>query len=54
VNLAGKLEIVGIFLEPLYYVSNHWSAGTPNITDSFDRTFGPQYYHFNRGVRGGS
>lgn len=22
---------------------------TPNITDGFDRTFGPQYFHFNKG-----
>ncbi|KAF2005154.1 polysaccharide lyase family 4 protein [Amniculicola lignicola CBS 123094] len=37
-----------------YLVSNHHGDGTPNITDGFDRTFGPQYYHFNKGPRGGS
>ena len=30
-------------------VSNHHGDGTPNITDGFGRTFGPQYFHFNRG-----
>ena len=30
-------------------VSNHHGEGTPNITDGFDRTFGPQYYFFNGG-----
>jgi rhamnogalacturonan endolyase len=29
--------------------SNHHGDSTPNITDGFDRTFGPQYYHFNKG-----
>jgi rhamnogalacturonan endolyase len=37
-----------------YLVSNHHGDGTPNITDGFDRTFGPQYYHFNKGPAGGS
>ncbi|KAL1866752.1 hypothetical protein VTK73DRAFT_4544 [Phialemonium thermophilum] len=37
-----------------YIVSNHHGDGTPNITDGFDRTFGPQYYHFNKGPVGGS
>jgi rhamnogalacturonan endolyase len=32
-----------------YMVSNHHGDQTPNITDGFDRTFGPQYYHFNSG-----
>lgn len=31
-----------------YLVSNHHGDQTPNITDGFDRTFGPQYYHFNK------
>jgi rhamnogalacturonan endolyase len=35
-----------------YMVSNHHGDGTPNITDGFDRTFGPQYFHFNKGARG--
>ncbi|KAI1847371.1 hypothetical protein JX266_006596 [Neoarthrinium moseri] len=37
-----------------YLVSNHHGDGTPNITDGFDRTFGPFYFHFNRGAVGGS
>ncbi|OTB09615.1 polysaccharide lyase family 4 protein [Hypoxylon sp. CI-4A] len=32
-----------------YIVSGHHGAPTPNMTHGFDRTFGPQYYHFNRG-----
>ncbi|CAN9430597.1 unnamed protein product [Alternaria alternata] len=32
-----------------YMVSNHHGIQTPNITDGFDRTFGPQYFHFNSG-----
>lgn len=32
-----------------YLVSNHHGEGTPNITNGFDRTFGPQYYLFNGG-----
>lgn len=32
-----------------YLVSNHHGEGTPNITNGFDRTFGPQYYFFNGG-----
>ncbi|KAI2483956.1 Polysaccharide lyase family 4 protein [Pyrenophora tritici-repentis] len=32
-----------------YMVSNHHGDQTPNITDGFDRTFGPQYFHFNAG-----
>ncbi|KAL5389165.1 hypothetical protein DPSP01_002479 [Paraphaeosphaeria sporulosa] len=31
-----------------YMVSNHHGDQTPNITDGFDRTFGPQYFHFNK------
>ncbi|KAF4554947.1 Rhamnogalacturonate lyase B-like protein [Elsinoe fawcettii] len=37
-----------------YLVSNHHGAGVPNITDGFDKTFGPQYYYFNKGEKGGS
>ena len=36
-----------------YIVSNHRGDGTPNITNGMDRTFGPQYYHFNKGPVGG-
>lgn len=32
-----------------YMVSNHHGDQTPNITNGFDRTFGPQYFHFNKG-----
>lgn len=32
-----------------YIVSNHHGAPTPNMTDGFDRTFGPGYYYFNKG-----
>ena len=35
-----------------YMVSNHHGAGTPNITDGYDRTMGPSYYHFNKGDAG--
>lgn len=37
-----------------YIVSNHHGNQAPNITDGFDRTFGPSYYHFNKGAAGGS
>ncbi|KAI2624141.1 polysaccharide lyase family 4 protein [Hypoxylon sp. NC1633] len=30
-----------------YIVSNHHGDQTPNITNGFDRTFGPQYLYFN-------
>lgn len=32
-----------------YIVSNHHGDQAPNMTAGFDRTFGPFYYHFNRG-----
>ncbi|KAK8127180.1 rhamnogalacturonate lyase C [Apiospora sp. TS-2023a] len=35
-----------------YMVSNHHGDGTPNITHGFDRTFGPQYFYFNKGPAG--
>ncbi|ROW02491.1 hypothetical protein VMCG_06068 [Cytospora schulzeri] len=35
-----------------YIISNHHGNQAPNITDGFDRTFGPSYYHFNRGESG--
>lgn len=31
-------------------VSGHYGAPVPNITHGFDRTWGPQYYHFNKGT----
>ncbi|KAI1200381.1 polysaccharide lyase family 4 protein [Nemania serpens] len=33
-----------------YLVSAHYGAPVPNITHGFDRTWGPQYYHFNKGT----
>jgi rhamnogalacturonan endolyase len=32
-----------------YLVSGHHGAPVPNITHGFDRTWGPQYYYFNKG-----
>jgi rhamnogalacturonan endolyase len=43
--LHSDLTVDGIVYN--YIVSNHHGNGTPNITHGFDRTFGPQYYHFN-------
>lgn len=37
-----------------YIVSNHHGDGTPNITHGFDRTFGPYYFHFNKGPVNGT
>jgi rhamnogalacturonan endolyase len=34
----------------LYTASNHHGDNVPNITTGFDRTFGPQYFHFNKGT----
>jgi rhamnogalacturonan endolyase len=47
--LHSDLVVDGIVYN--YLVSNHHGDGTPNITDGFDRTFGPQYYHFNKGSK---
>lgn len=33
----------------LFVASNHHGDNVPNITTGFDRTFGPQYFHFNKG-----
>ncbi|KAI1180316.1 polysaccharide lyase family 4 protein [Nemania sp. FL0916] len=33
-----------------YLVSGHYGAPVPNMTHGFDRTWGPQYYHFNKGT----
>ncbi|KAK6580803.1 hypothetical protein PZA11_007039 [Diplocarpon coronariae] len=48
--LHSDLTVDGIVYN--YMVSNHHGAGTPNLTHGFDRTFGPQYFHFNRGAPG--
>ncbi|KAL6360509.1 hypothetical protein LRP88_06215 [Fusarium phalaenopsidis] len=44
--LHSDLTVDGILYN--YISSNHHGDQTPNITHGFDRTFGPQYYHFNR------
>lgn len=35
-----------------YIISNHHGDQAPNITNGFDRTFGPSYYHFNHADNG--
>ncbi|KAL4864029.1 hypothetical protein BDV12DRAFT_201531 [Aspergillus spectabilis] len=46
--LHSDLVVDGIVYN--YMVSGHHGAPTPNLTHGFDRTFGPQYYHFNKGT----
>ncbi|PKS08728.1 hypothetical protein jhhlp_004781 [Lomentospora prolificans] len=48
--LRSDLTVDGIVYN--YITSNHFGAQTPNITSGFDRTFGPQYYHFNKFPKG--
>ncbi|ORY62975.1 family 4 polysaccharide lyase [Pseudomassariella vexata] len=43
--LHSDLTVDGIVYD--YIVSNHHGDQTPNITNGFDRTFGPQFYYFN-------
>lgn len=43
--LHSDLTVDGIVYN--YIVSNHHGDQTPNITHGYDRTFGPQYFHFN-------
>ncbi|RYP17000.1 hypothetical protein DL767_010094 [Monosporascus sp. MG133] len=43
--LHSDLVVDGIVYD--YMVSNHHGDQTPNITNGYDRTFGPQYFHFN-------
>ncbi|KAI1095714.1 polysaccharide lyase family 4 protein [Rostrohypoxylon terebratum] len=45
--LHSDLVVDGIVYN--YLVSGHHGAPTPNMTNGFDRTWGPQYYHFNKG-----
>ncbi|KAF2713469.1 polysaccharide lyase family 4 protein [Pleomassaria siparia CBS 279.74] len=45
--LHSDLVVDGIVYN--YLSSNHHGDQTPNITNGFDRTFGPQYFHFNSG-----
>ncbi|KAF3908756.1 hypothetical protein ABW21_db0201177 [Orbilia brochopaga] len=35
-----------------YLVSNHHGDGAPIMTSGFERTFGPQFYYFNKGSPG--
>jgi rhamnogalacturonan endolyase len=37
-----------------YISSNHHGDQTPNITNGFDRTFGPSYFYLNKGLAGSS
>ncbi|KAH8731926.1 polysaccharide lyase-like protein family 4 [Phaeosphaeriaceae sp. PMI808] len=37
-----------------YLVSNHHGNGVPEMVNGFDRTFGPQFYYFNKGAKGTS
>lgn len=50
--LHSDLVVDGIVYN--YMVSGHHGAPVPNITHGFDRTWGPQYYHFNKGDPGTS
>ncbi|OIW28428.1 rhamnogalacturonan lyase [Coniochaeta ligniaria NRRL 30616] len=50
--LHSDLTVDGIVYN--YIVSNHHGDQTPNITHGFDRTFGPQYFHFNKGAGAGA
>ncbi|KAI1387385.1 polysaccharide lyase family 4 protein [Hypoxylon trugodes] len=45
--LHSDLVVDGIVYN--YMVSGHHGAPVPNITHGFDRTFGPQFYYFNKG-----
>ncbi|KAM5349778.1 hypothetical protein ACJ41O_006283 [Fusarium nematophilum] len=45
--LHSDLVVDGIVYN--YMVSGHHGAPQPNITHGFDRTWGPQFYYFNKG-----
>jgi rhamnogalacturonan endolyase len=45
--LHSDLVVDGIVYN--YMVAGHHGAPVPNITHGFDRTWGPQYYYFNKG-----
>ncbi|KAI0120576.1 polysaccharide lyase family 4 protein [Hypoxylon sp. NC0597] len=45
--LHSDLVVDGIVYN--YMVSGHHGAPVPNITHGFDRTWGPQFYYFNKG-----
>ncbi|OLN87140.1 putative rhamnogalacturonate lyase C 6 [Colletotrichum chlorophyti] len=46
--LHSDLVVDGIVYN--YMVSGHHGAPMPNITHGFDRTWGPQFYYFNKGA----
>ncbi|KAH7131042.1 family 4 polysaccharide lyase [Dactylonectria macrodidyma] len=46
--LHSDLVVDGIVYN--YMVSGHHGAPMPNITHGFDRTWGPQFYYFNKGT----
>ncbi|KAL4787748.1 galactose mutarotase-like domain-containing protein [Aspergillus varians] len=50
--LHSDLVVDGIVYN--YIVSGHHGAPMPNLTHGFERTFGPQFYYFNKGDPGAS
>ncbi|KAF6843841.1 rhamnogalacturonate lyase C [Colletotrichum musicola] len=48
--LHSDLVVDGIVYN--YMVAGHHGAPMPNITHGFDRTWGPQFYYFNKGAPG--
>lgn len=42
-------RVINGLLQYNYISSRHHGSPGPNITHGFDRTFGPQYHHFNKG-----
>lgn len=46
--LHSDLTVDGILYN--YISSNHHGDQTPNITNGFDRTFGPSFHYFNKGA----
>ncbi|PGG99806.1 hypothetical protein AJ80_09289 [Polytolypa hystricis UAMH7299] len=45
--LKSDLVVDGIVYN--YMVAGHYGVVMPNLTHGFDRTFGPQFYYFNKG-----
>lgn len=50
--LHSDLTVDGIVYN--YIVSSHHGNSNPTVKDGFDRTWGPFYYHFNKGKKGSS
>ncbi|KAI5295695.1 hypothetical protein KEM52_000520 [Ascosphaera acerosa] len=50
--LHSDLTVDGIVYN--YIVSSHHGNSNPTVSDGFDRTWGPFYYHFNKGSKGAS